>query len=454
MTSMFGARLRASMPRIGFLLFALLFVGSTQQRGYGEEPAQPDSARTVGDRLFLWGHAAGVYNGSYTKAFKPSQIEPVEAATYMGLRNMYFIRCDNNPPLPFANYYRPFQKLDRVLWSLTGAAGVTSQEERDAVFRLAAENKNIVGFIMDDFFHADASTPAQWLAANKVPFPVVVTLTPPQPTLADRLTLAQSSWPSGDYRTGELAAEVTHDGKVWHEIKRLTLPNHAAAKAEIDLPKEPFSAVRVRILGTHDKSTIASCGLSLFELSRERKPIDTSAWKATASSSHAGYSPEVLVAPDWPIAASLAPEQLREIRERLTIGDRRLRLSVVVYVNQLSPRAKHHLQHVDEITMWTWRPEDLVHLEENLSKLESIAPKMNIVLGCYMFDFSRNAPLSVEQMKYQVELGYKWLQQGRIQGIIFLASPICDLELKAVEWTKEWTATVKDTPLERSSKSP
>lgn len=142
--------------------------------------------------------------------------------------------------------------------------------------------------------------------------------------------------------------------------------------------------------------------------------------------------------------ASLDPEELRQIRERLVIGDRRLRLSVVVYTNQIGPRAKQHLQHVDEITLWTWRPEELDNLEENLAKLESIAADTSIVLGCYMYDFSRNKPLSVERMKKQVELGHRWLQQGRIQGMIFLATPVCDLDLEAVEWTREWIREVKD----------
>jgi hypothetical protein len=304
--------LNAFMRRVGVPLLLALFLGPIAGVGVGEETVQ-DSKQVVGDRLFLWGHSAGVYNSTYTKNFKPSKIEPVDATDTMGLRNMYFIRCDNNPPLPFTEYYAPFKKLNQVLWSLTGAAGVTSQEEREAAFQLAAANRNLTGFIMDDFFHGDATT------------------------------------------------------------------------ADVDLP----------------------------------------------------------------MPASLSPEELRNLRGRLVIDDRRLRLSVVVYTTQISSRAKHHLQYVDEITLWTWQPKDLMHLEENLAKLESIAPEKNVVLGCYIFDFSGNAaPLAVEQMKHQVELGYRWLQQGRIQGMIFLASPICDLDLEAVDFTRKWIAEVKDLPLQ------
>ena len=57
--------------------------------------------------------------------------------------------------------------------------------------------------------------------------------------------------------------------------------------------------------------------------------------------------------------------------------------------------------------------------------------------------------MPVESMKYQTELGYKWLRERRIQGMIFLASPICDLGLESVEWTRQWIARVGDQPLLR-----
>jgi hypothetical protein len=43
-------------------------------------------------------------------------------------------------------------------------------------------------------------------------------------------------------------------------------------------------------------------------------------------------------------------------------------------------------------------------------------------------------------MKMQCEFGLKRIQSGQIDGIIFLASCICDLGLETVAWTKEWIA--------------
>lgn len=51
-------------------------------------------------------------------------------------------------------------------------------------------------------------------------------------------------------------------------------------------------------------------------------------------------------------------------------------------------------------------------------------------------------------MQRQTELGCEWLRQGRIEGIIFLATPNVDVGLEAVEWTRKWIARVGDEPLE------
>ncbi len=43
-------------------------------------------------------------------------------------------------------------------------------------------------------------------------------------------------------------------------------------------------------------------------------------------------------------------------------------------------------------------------------------------------------------MEWQFNLVLHWLQEDRIEGMIFLASCICDLGLGAVEWARQWIA--------------
>lgn len=109
-------------------------------------------AETVRDRLWIWGRPAGIYNATHFRATGlRSTVEPVDGAEQMGIKNMTFIATDKLPPLD--EYYRPFERLDRVYWSLVAAGGGTSRAAREAAFALAEKHKNIVGFILDDFFH-------------------------------------------------------------------------------------------------------------------------------------------------------------------------------------------------------------------------------------------------------------------------------------------------------------
>jgi hypothetical protein len=145
--------------------------------------------------------------------------------------------------------------------------------------------------------------------------------------------------------------------------------------------------------------------------------------------------------------AVLPADQLRELRSQLSVGGRRLQLWAVLYEHQLAKPLAPYLELLDLVSLWTWDPEKLPSLEGNLERLEQVAPRCGRVLGCYLWDYGKKQPLPLGLMRWQCELGLRWLQQGRIEGVIFLASCLCDLELEAVEWTRDWIAQVGDKQL-------
>lgn len=145
-------------------------------------------------------------------------------------------------------------------------------------------------------------------------------------------------------------------------------------------------------------------------------------------------------------ALSLA--ELGALRGRLTVAGRQLQIWVVLYDHQLELPVREYLELCDTVTYWTWKAEDLQHLESNFARMESLVPqKCRKVLGCYMWDYGRLQPMPVAAMQRQCETGLRWLREGRIAGMIFLASCICDLELETVEWTRRWIAEVGDKEL-------
>jgi hypothetical protein len=145
--------------------------------------------------------------------------------------------------------------------------------------------------------------------------------------------------------------------------------------------------------------------------------------------------------------AALLPDKLRELRSELTVVQRRLRLWAVVYEHQLDWQLAPYMGLLDLVSFWTWDSGQLMELESNLERLEIVAPRWGRVLGCYLWDYGRKQPMPLDRMRHQCEVGLRWLRQGRIEGMIFLASCLCDIELEAVEWTRDWIAQVADQPV-------
>jgi len=258
------------------------------------EPAESN----LRDRLWIWTHPEGAYKLEYGLP-RTSRMTPVEGAVYLGVPNLLFIRYGGMPPMPFDPFAISFRPMKRVVWSLVGAGGASAEDERRHVLELARRFPNIVGFVMDDFFHADGT-------------------------------------------------------------------------------------------------------------------------------------------------GSLAVEELKDLRTRLVIDGKRRDLLVVLYQHQLGLPVRTHLDLCDKITYWTWEAKDLDKLEPSFDRLEKLAPKQGKLLGCYLWDFGTGKPMPLDLMKKQCEVGRRWLEQGRIEGMIFLASNVCDLELETVEWTRQWIADIGD----------
>jgi hypothetical protein len=144
--------------------------------------------------------------------------------------------------------------------------------------------------------------------------------------------------------------------------------------------------------------------------------------------------------------ARYSAQRVAGFRQRLHDGPRPLDLWVVLYAHDLGLPIQAHLSQTDVVTFWTWKSKDLDALPDNFARAEALAPDARKVLGCYMWDYGAGQPMPLERMMFQCETGLRWLHEGRIEGIIFLASCICDLGLETVEWARQWIAEVGDRP--------
>lgn len=130
------------------------------------------------------------------------------------------------------------------------------------------------------------------------------------------------------------------------------------------------------------------------------------------------------------------PEEIREIKYILNKNG--MELWTVLYQHQLHLPVERYLEEFDIITYWTWYGDKLINLENDFEKFLKKAGNKKKMLGCYMWDYGNEKKLPLNLMEKQCKTGENWIKEGIIEGMIFLASCICDLKLETVEWVKEW----------------
>ncbi len=123
-------------------------------------------------------------------------------------------------------------------------------------------------------------------------------------------------------------------------------------------------------------------------------------------------------------------------------GKRRLDLWVVWYTHQLHFNVNDYLSLFDVITLWTWKGSDLVNLDSNLRKCLDKTPGKRHLAGVYMWNYGEKKPLTMDQMKYQLERCHYWLTRKKLDGLVFCSNCIADIGLETVEYTRRWISEV------------
>lgn len=244
---------------------------------------------TLRDHLWLWCHNPGVYNRIQALGGE-SDFTPVEAATYLDIRNLIMVVYGGKPVPPFAPIQKKFEPFDRVVWSLIGDGGSKHQDptaDLQEVLALHRQFPNVVGGIMDDF-----------------------------------------------------------------------------------MPRSDTFAL----------TDISRC------MRTEKLPL-------------------------W----------------------------VVVYAHELDrPDLQKKLELCDVIAFWTWDAQHLNQLPENMARLKAIAPHHKIALGCYLWNFGGTTSLTLDQMRFQCDLGLRYLGDKTISDMIILGSPLVGMNLPTIDWTRDW----------------
>ncbi len=140
-------------------------------------------------------------------------------------------------------------------------------------------------------------------------------------------------------------------------------------------------------------------------------------------------------------------EELADVRRKLDQTGKKLDIFATFYVRQFELPLKDYLGLIDVLTLWEMDSAKIGRVEENLQKVERLYPHKRKMLGCYLVDYPKKRGIPVDLMKHQCEVGLRWIQQGRLEGIVFMGNTTMDLGFESVEWTRRWIQQVGDTKL-------
>ncbi len=141
-----------------------------------------------------------------------------------------------------------------------------------------------------------------------------------------------------------------------------------------------------------------------------------------------------------PAPANLSLDEMKQLYSETLAYRRHLELAVVVYTSQLFPAIKPAMKYVDLVSLWIWSGVDIVEIKANFKKYRSLVPDKPTLLGIYMWDFGGKKELPVKFMAKQLDFAYRLYKQKQIEGLIFHCTPLCNKNLAAVNYARDWIA--------------
>lgn len=119
------------------------------------------------------------------------------------------------------------------------------------------------------------------------------------------------------------------------------------------------------------------------------------------------------------------------------LKSRSLELWGVLYYHQVDLPLKDYIDFFDVITLWIWEAKGILKIGDFFDKFKKLYPSKRSLIGIYLWDYGGKREMPLDLFEYQFNFALNLLSNNEIEGIIFLASCICDLKLKTVEYVRE-----------------
>lgn len=127
-------------------------------------------------------------------------------------------------------------------------------------------------------------------------------------------------------------------------------------------------------------------------------------------------------------SSEYGPAEFGDIRTAIRNLNPKLKLWTVVYTHELEELDfwTGMRPHIDVVTLWIWMSENIAHMPQYVDQCQALFPGKPIVMGVYLRDYTKAAPIPVDQVTRQMESIAGLVEKGRLSGYSILAAVLID----------------------------
>ncbi len=135
------------------------------------------------------------------------------------------------------------------------------------------------------------------------------------------------------------------------------------------------------------------------------------------------------------------PSYYADVKAALCSANPHLKWWALVFANKLQEdHWEPFLPYVDVANLWVWGWEDLPHLTDYVSLCQQVLPGKPIVVGSFIRDYDKRAPLPLEVMEVQYQTMLKLWEADEIAGYSILAAALIDQHPQQAEFIRRFIA--------------
>ena len=122
------------------------------------------------------------------------------------------------------------------------------------------------------------------------------------------------------------------------------------------------------------------------------------------------------------------PKEFGEIRAAIREANPGLKLWTVVYTHEFE-KADFWIgmrPHIDVVTLWIWDANNIVHMPEYVKQCRKLFPEKPIVMGVYLRDYGKAAPVPVKLVLDQMKSIAELIAKDQLAGYSILGAVLID----------------------------